>query len=274
MGEPDLKTDGDPSGSEDKKIFIDENEWLEKERKLAELEGYKKGVEDSELRLGQQHPETQQTPQQDPPPKEPEFQFHSEEDLQKALAEGDLVSYHKMSQHNLDTKLEQRDWNLRTKEIDPIRKTGMDAISDLSGAVSQPKMPHLDIPEVKATYNQRLQALKGTGQPVTAEVHKGVYDWAVGENIAKVQDKIQQGFLREQQEIQANTPTDSSGRNTGDDSIKVPAINEFFEPAAIQKLQQKYPGMSPEAAADREFARHGGYAEYYKKYYGPKGEDK
>ena len=274
MTDPELKpTDGDPAGSDqDPKIFIDENEWNETQRELAELKGYKQATQDMELRLGQQHPELPPEPVKPP---DPEFQYHSEEDLQMALDSGDMKKYHQMNTHNQDTKLEEKLHNMRTQEIEPIRTTGMNAISELSGAVAQPKMPHLDIPEVKTTYQNRLQALKNTGQAATAELHKGVYDWAVGENIDKVQDKLQQGLLRQQEaDTQVNTPTDKTGRGTGGDKTEVPAVTEFFEAAAITKLSQKYPGLSPDAAADKEFARHGGFAEYYKKFYIPKGEDK
>ena len=274
MEEQKVTPDGDQAGSEDKKIFIDENEWLEKERELSELKGYKQAMQEVELKLGQQHPEV--TPPTTPaPPPDPEYQFHSEEDLKTAIESGDLVSYHKMMSHNSGEQRKKDLWEIRTKEIEPLRQTGAAAISDLSEAVARPTMPHLDIPEVKTTYQNRLQALKSTGQAVTAEVHKGVYDWSVGENIDKVQDKLQQGLLRQQEaDTQVNTPTDKSGRETKGDQATVPAVTEFFEAAAITKLSQKYPGLSPDAAADKEFARHGGFAEYYKKFYIPKGEDK
>ena len=279
MGEPqDLTKDGDPSGTtpgDPAQVMIAETEWVEMRENLAKLTGKVEAYETQELRLGQQNPEIQ-TPAEPVKPPDPEFQFHSEEDLKKAIDEGDFTSYHRMMSHNQETHRKKDRWEIQTQEIEPLKQTGAAAISDLSGAVAQPQMPHLDVPEVKAVYLQRLQGLKATGQAVTAEVHKSVYDWAVGENITKVQDKFQQGFLREQADIQANTPTDTTGRGgAGNDAVTIPSIMEFFEPVAITKLQQKYPGMSPEAAADREFARHGGFEGYYKKFFGPqKGEEK
>lgn len=269
------QTAGTPSGPEpadsDQKIFIDENEWLEKERELSELRGYKQAMQEVELRLGQQHPEI---PQQQPtPPPKPEFQYHSEEELQTALDAGDLKSYHRMNRHNSDTKLAEEIWKLDTTKIQPLQMTGVAAISELSGTVAQTGMTHLDIPEVKKTYQERLQSLKASGQVLTAETHRGVYEWAVGTHIDKVQAKFQEGFLRQQAQDSVNTPTDKSGRSTDAGTVTVPAVETFFEPAALTKLAQKYPGLSAAQAADKEFARHGGWDNYYKKFYGPKKEE-
>lgn len=264
---------GQPGSAEDSpKVFVDENEWLKTQTELAELKGYKQGVQDAELRLGQQHPEIQ--PQAPAPPQKPEFQYHSEEDLQKALDEGDLKLYHKMSKHNQKTELAEEIWKLETTKILPIQQAGSSAITELSGAVARSEMPHLDIPEVKRSYEAKINQFKASGQAITREIHKGVYDLSVGENAAKVEEKIRQGLLRQAEEIQPNTPTTQSGRRAEADLTKVPSVEEAFEPIAIQKLQQKYPGLSPEQAADREFHRHGGWAGYYKKFYAKKEEKK
>jgi len=262
-----------PPTTEEKQVFINENEWLDTQRKLAELEGYKKGVEDVELRLGQQHPEVQASQYQaPPPPQKPEFQYHSEEELQTAIDAGDLKSYHKMSQHNQKTQLSEMEWNLKTNEIAPLRMTGSQALSDLSGRLASQQMPHLDIPEVKKTYETRMKQLKASDQVITAEVHQNLYEWAVGTNIGKVQEKIQQGMLREQAESQVNTPTTTTGREAGGKSTEIPSPEKFFDSDALQKLTQKYQGLSPIQACDREFQRHGGYAEWYKKFYGKEEE--
>jgi len=258
---------GDSSQPGDEpKVFVNENEWIKTQTELAELKGYKQAMEQVELRLGQQHPEVQ-APQPQVQPKPPEFQYHSEEELQKALEDGDFKSYHRMTKHNTESKLAEEIWKLETTKIQPLQQTGLTAISELSGAVAKSGMTHLDVPEVKRAYESRLQQLQAAGQVVTQQLHKGVYDWAVGENIAKVEEKIQQGLLRQAQQEAVNTPSGQTGRKVQAEATVVPSVTEAFEPVAIQKLQQKYPGLSPEQAADREFQRHGGWAGYYKKFY-------
>lgn len=257
--------------SETPKVFVDENEWLSTQTELAELKGYKKGrQEEAELRLGQPHPEVV-TPTPPAPAPRPEFQYHSDAELDKAIEGGDLKSYHRLSTHNNETKRQEDLWELKTKEIEPLRQTGSQALSDLSGKLASQNMPHLDIPEVKRTYEERMQSMKASGQVVTGEVHQNLYEWAVGSNITKVQEKIQQVMLRDQ-EVEANTPTAVTGREAGGGEVEIPSPETFFEREAIQKLEQKYQGLSPRQAVDREFARHGGWEGYYKKFYGPKKE--
>lgn len=273
MSAEELQTGSDPNGEapEPSKVFIDESEWVQTQTELAELRGYKKAMDEMELRLGNRMPEVSQTPTPPPAPK-PEFQYHSDEELQRVLDEGDLKAYHKMSRHNSDTKLREEIWNLKTTEIEPLRKTGSQALSDLSGRFASQAMEHLDIPEVKKTYEKRLGDLKATGQVLNAEVHQAVYEWAVGSNLPQVQEKLQQGFLRQQQE-QVNTPTSTSGRGQKTDVVRVPAVEEFFDAPALAFLQRKHQGMSAQQAADTEFKRHGGFEGYYRKFYGPKKEE-
>jgi hypothetical protein len=254
---------------EPSKVFIDETEWVGMKEQLANLQGKVSTYEALELRLGQQHPETSQPAPQ--PVIQPEFQFHSEEDLQKALDEGDLKNYHKMNKHNTEVLLQKNLWELRTNEIAPLRTTGSQALSDLSGRFASQAMKHLDVPEVKKTYEQRLTQMKTTGQVITPEVHQNIYEWAVGTHVDKVQEKIQQGLLRDQS-TQVNTPTSTTGRGAASAVITTPPVEEVYDTGALQQLTRKYPGLSPAQAADREFSRHGGWDGYYKKFYGAKKE--
>ena len=184
-----------------------------------------------------------------------------------------MKKYHSMNTHNTNTKMEEREYNLRTNEIAPLRTTGSQALSELSGKLASADMPHLDIPEIKKTYQEKVKQMEAQGQVVNSQFHKGLYDLAVGENITKVQDKIQQGFLREQETI-VNVPTGASGRENASDSTTVPTVEKFFDQEALQKLSQKHHGLTPLQAADREFARHGGYTEWYKKFYAEKEGEK
>lgn len=254
----------------EQQVFINENEWLESQRELAELKGYKQGMEAAELRLGQRHPEIQAAT---PPPPPPEFPMHSEEDLQTAIAEGDLAKYHKLSSHNQEQLRKKDRWELKTQEIDPMRQVGSQTLSDLSGRFASQGMSHLDVPAVKKTYEERLVALKAQGQIINPETHKAVYDWSVGTNWEAIQEKIQQGFLRAQ-EMEVNTPTRATGRTAGSESLDVPTPEQFFDPVALSLLARKHSGLSPQQAADKEYQRHGGWEGYWKKFYGSKEEGK
>ena len=271
MTNPDLvtgHTEQNGEAQEPSKVFIDESEWLASQTELAELRGYQRAKQEDELRLGQQHPEIQ--PQKPPPP---EFPMHSDEELQTALAEGDLSKYHKLNSHNQKQELAKQKWEITTQEIEPLRQVGLQNISELSGRFATQTMEHLDIPEVKKAYEERLGMLKAQGQVVTAELHQGVYDWSVGTNVGKVQEKIQQGFLRAQ-ETEVSTPTSTTGRKAGAKTLETPTPEEFFDPSAISFLTRKHPGLSPQQAADKEYKRHGGWEAYHKKFYGPKEEEK
>ena len=273
MTNPDLATEPtEPSGEgqEPSKVFIDETEWMANQTELAELRGYQKAKQEDELRLGQQHPEIQAPT---PPPPPPEFPIHSEEELQTAIAEGDLAKYHKLNSHNQKQELAKQKWELQTQEIEPLKQVGLQNISELSGKFAAQGMEHLDIPEVKKAYEDRLGMLKAQGQIVNAELHQGVYDWSVGTNIAKVQDKIQQGFLRTQ-ETEVNAPTGATGRSAAAETPETPTPEQFFDPTALSFLARKHPGLSPTQAADKEYKRHGGWEAYHKKFYGPKEEEK
>jgi len=254
----------------EQQVFINENEWLESQRELAELKGYKQGIETAELRLGQQHPEVQAPIVQAPPP---EFPIHSEEELQTAIAEGDLAKYHKLASHNQEQLRKKDRWELKTQEIDPMRAAGSQTLSDLSGRFAAQGMSHLDVPAVKKTYEERLTTLKSQGQIINPETHKAVYEWAVGTNIDAIQEKIQQGFLRAQ-EVEVNTPTGATGRGAGSSKPDTPTPEQFFDPTALSFLARKHSGLSPQQAADKEYARHGGWEGYWKKFYGPKEEGK
>lgn len=274
MSNPDLVTGSlEPSGEgqEASKVFIDESEWRADKEELAELRGYKKGMEDSELRLGQQHPEIQAPPTPPAPP--PEFPLHSDEELQTAIAEGDLSKYHKLNSHNQKQELARQRWEIETTQIEPLRQVGLQNLSELSGRFATQTMEHLDVPEVKKAYEERLGMLKAQGQVINAELHQGVYDWSVGTNVLKVQEKIQQGILRAQ-EIEVNTPTGPTGRSAGAETLETPSPEQFFDPTALSFLARKHPGLSPTQAADKEYARHGGWEAYHKKFYGPKEEEK
>jgi hypothetical protein len=261
---------GTPS-QEPSKIFIDENEWLATQRELSEMKGRLAERNEMELRLGNRMPEVQAPT---PPPK-PEFHYHSEEELQQALEAGNMRDYHRMSQHNVDSHLKEEIWKLRTTEIDPLRQTGTQAITDLSARLAGQKMNYLDIPEVKKAYDQRVIQAKGMGQILNTEAHQAIYEWAVGTNIEKVQDRFKQTLLRQDAPAgQVNTPSGQPGRVSSPDVPKIPTPEEFFEPAALSKLDQKYQGLSREEALNKEFSRHGGFAKYYTKFYGPKKEEK
>ena len=254
----------------EQQVFINENEWLESQRELAELKGYKQGIETAELRLGQQHPEVQAPIVQAPPP---EFTIHSEEELQPAIAEGDLAKYHKLASHNQEQLRKKDRWELKTQEIDPMRVAGSQTLSDLSGRFATQDMTHLDVSAVKKTYDERLTALKSQGQIINPETHKAVYEWAVGTNIDAVQEKLTQGFLRAA-ETEVNTPTGATGRTAGAGALEIPTPEQHFEPAALSVLSRKHSGLSPQEAADKEYKRHGGWEGYWKKFYGPKEEGK
>jgi hypothetical protein len=255
----------EPNGvdPEDKKVFIDETEWLAKEKEISELQGYKKAMEESQIRLGQQHPEISAPPATPKPP--PEFPLHSEEELQTALDAGDLRSYHKLTTHNQKQELAKARWEIQTNEIEPLRQAGTQTLSDLSGRFAAQNMDHLDVPDVRKTYEERLNGLKSQGQVITPDIHQSVYEWAVGTNIDKIQEKFQQTFLRTQ-ETEVNTPTGATGRDAGTEADKVPSVESYFEPTALGLLTRKHgAGLSPLDAANKEFARHGGWEEYYKK---------
>lgn len=262
------KTEGTPplseGGEEEPKVFINENEWIRTQTELAELKGYKKAMEEVGLR-NQSHEDLSEPEPPKPPPK-PEFRYHSDEELQRALEEQNWNTYHKMMRKNQQTEIQEKLWELETTKIAPLQQTGMAAISDISGTLAKSEMPHLDIPEVRKAYELRLKQFQASGQMVTRALHKGVYDWAVGENIGKVEEKVQQGFLRQQEEL-VNTPPTSQGRKISGGADQIPPITEVFEISTLKKLQEKHgTHLSYEAAADRELERHGGWENYYKAY--------
>jgi hypothetical protein len=135
-------------------------------------------------------------------------------------------------------------------------------------------MEHLDIPEVKQTYDQRLQMMKNSGQVITAEAHQMVYEWACGSNMGKVQEKIQQGLLR-QQNTDAPTGNEPTNKPRGGqpDAPKIPEPTEVYESHALSRLMQKHGTQDVRQALDAEFKRHGGWEAYATKHFMPKKEE-
>jgi len=196
-----------------------------------------------------------------PPP--PDFKFYTADDIQSAYEEGDFKKVAIMTDHNTRTATKQSLYEYHQKEVAPALNLGGRTLSDLSARVLRSEMPHLDIPEVAAEYQQMSATLLAQGQNLDTNAQQEVYKWVCGRNLDKIIAKTTKASAPAPNDDDEPTspppsvqlPSQRTSRSASKGKDVIPPPEQYFDAQALELLRRA--GRTPDQEAQRK-----GYADY------------
>lgn len=122
--------------------------------------------------------------------------------------------------------------------IDPIRQAGFATIDQLSAEVTKGQMPHLNLPTVKASFDQAMGALTPE-QKMNPAVRVNAYKLAVGMHFDEIMGVQKEVWLRETASSGTQEPSSTTGRTAGGggEGDKIPKPEEVLDKGNLDALR-------------------------------------